>query len=169
MTPRTAAATAICPPGVTELLPGPSTALGHPLLLHFVCAILCFMVTKPNQPDLSTYQLPAVIARNERIVRTRFWTKLLKEAGKIPFAEEMAAAYFCVIDPKTPASVKALLLAALAYFVLPFEFLPAFFLALGLTGEAAVAVGIIRMMSGHIKPQHYQRARAALGISEPVA
>ncbi len=126
------------------------------------------METKLDRTDPSSYQLPAVVARNERIVRTRFWTKLLREAVKIPFAEELGAAYFCVMDPKTPASVKALLLAALAYFVLPFEFLPALFLAVGLASEAAVVVGVVRMVSRHIKPEHYRRARAALGIPEPV-
>ena len=130
--------------------------------------ILTGMATKPDLPVPTAYQLPAVIARNERIVRKKFWTRLLHGAGKVPFAEELAAAYFCVMDPTTPASVKALLLAALAYFVLPFDIAPAFFLALGLASDAAVVVGTVRMVSRHIKPLHYQRARAALGIPEPV-
>ena len=114
------------------------------------------------------YQLPAVIARNERIVQKKFWTTLLHRAGKIPFAEELGAAYYCVMDPKTPPGVKALLLAALAYFVLPFDFLPAFFIALGLASDAAIVLGTVRMVSRHIKPEHYKRSRAALGILEPV-
>ena len=123
---------------------------------------------KLDESQLSNFRLPAVIARNERIVRKRFWDRLLQEAAKIPFAVELAAAYFCALDPTTPTSVKALLLAALAYFVLPFEFIPAFFLAIGLASDAAVVVGVVRMVSRHIKPEHYQRARAALGIPEPV-
>ncbi len=124
---------------------------------------------KTDLPDPTAYQLPAVIARNERIVRKKFWAKLLHRTGKVPFAEELAAAYFCVMDPTTPASVKALLLAALAYFVLPFDIVPAFFLALGLASDAAVVVGAVRTVSRHIKPLHYQQARAALGIPEPAA
>lgn len=106
--------------------------------------------------DPKAYLLPAVIARNERIVRKKFWKTLLRRAAKIPFAEELAAAYFCVMDPTTPRSVKALLLAALAYFVLPFDIIPAFFLALGLASDAAIVVGAVRMVSRHIKPLHYQ-------------
>jgi hypothetical protein len=45
------------------------------------------------------YQMPAIIARNERIVQKKFWTVLLHRAGKIPFAEELGAAYYCVMDP----------------------------------------------------------------------
>lgn len=108
------------------------------------------------------------MARNERVVRQKFWTMLLRRAGKIPFAEELGAAYFCVMDPQTPRGVKALLLAALAYFVLPFDFLPALFIALGLASDAAVAIGAVRMVSRHIKPEHYRRSRQALGILEPV-
>lgn len=114
------------------------------------------------------YQLPAVIARNERVVRKKFWTKLLQRAGKIPFAEELGAAYYCVMDPQTPPGVKALLLAALAYFVLPFDFIPAFFIAVGLASDAAIVIGAVRMVSRHIKPEHYRHSRKALGILEPV-
>jgi uncharacterized membrane protein YkvA (DUF1232 family) len=126
------------------------------------------MTMKTDPPDLKTYQLPAVIARNERVVRKKFWKTLLKRAGKIPFAEELAAAYFCVLDPQTPKGVKALLLAALAYFVLPFDILPTLFIALGLASDAAIVVGTVRMVSRHIKPEHYRQARTALGILEPV-
>jgi uncharacterized membrane protein YkvA (DUF1232 family) len=119
-------------------------------------------------PDLKhKYLLPAVIARNERVVRQRFWKKLLQQAGKVPFAEDLGAAYFCVVDRQTPTQVKALLLAALAYFVLPFDWLPALFLTVGLASDAAVAVATVRTVSKHLKPVHYEQARAALGIREP--
>ena len=71
------------------------------------------------------------------------------------------------IDPTTPGRVRGILLAALAYFILPFDIIPTFFLALGLMGDAAVLAGAIRMVSRHIKPRHYRRAREMLGIPEP--
>jgi uncharacterized membrane protein YkvA (DUF1232 family) len=108
--------------------------------------------------------LPVVMARNERIVRQGFWKKLRAVAARVPFAEDLGAAYYCVRDPSTPPAVKALLLAALAYFVLPFDFIPAFFIALGLAGDAAVMVGVLRMFSQHLKPEHYAKSREALGI-----
>ena len=36
--------------------------------------------------DPNAVQLPAVIAKNARIVERGFWKKLLKVAGRIPFA-----------------------------------------------------------------------------------
>lgn len=118
-------------------------------------------------PNPAAVQLPATIVRNERIVDEGFWKKLLKVAGKVPFAEDAAAAYFCAVDPQTPAKVRAILLAALAYFVLPIDAIPDFVAGIGFTDDAAVIALAIAMVSGNIKDGHRKRARAALHIPEP--
>jgi uncharacterized membrane protein YkvA (DUF1232 family) len=117
--------------------------------------------------DPNAVQLPAVIAKNARIVERGFWKKLLNVAGRIPFAEDLAAAYFCVLDPTTPTRVRGVLLAALAWFVIPAAMFPEFLIVFGFTDDvavAAIAVGIVRR---HIRERHYIRARAALDIPEP--
>ena len=111
--------------------------------------------------------LPATIARNEKIVDRDFWTKLRKVAGKVPFAEDAAAAYFCAVDPTTPAKVKATLFAALAYFVMPFDVVPDFLAGIGFTDDAAVIALALSMVAKNIQPGHRARARAALHIPEP--
>lgn len=111
--------------------------------------------------------LPAVIPQNERIVELGFWKKLLRVMGHIPFAEELAAAYFCAADPATPARVRGVLFAALAYFVTPIDVIPDFVAGIGFTDDAAVLALAIGMVSRNIKPAHYAKARAALGIPEP--
>ena len=111
--------------------------------------------------------LPATIARHTRIVEEGFWTKLRKLAGRVPFAEDLAATYFCVIDPATPGRVRGVLLAALAWFVLPAAVMPEFVAVLGFTNEIAVTAIAVRMVRKHLKEQHYLRARAALYIPEP--
>ncbi|HUJ02904.1 MAG TPA: YkvA family protein [Rhizomicrobium sp.] len=120
----------------------------------------------PGFPDPSAVQLPAVIARNERTVEKNFWKKLLRVAGRVPFAEELAAAYFCATDPATPSRVKAILLAALAYFVIPTDAIPDFVAGLGFTDDAAVLAMAIGLVSGYVKPRHHERARRALGLPE---
>ena len=110
--------------------------------------------------------LPAVVARHARIVENGFWPKLLKAVGRVPFAEDLAAAYFCVLDPATPGRVRGVLLAALAWFVLPAALLPEFLIVLGFTNEIAVAALVVRVVRKHLKERHYVRARAALGIPE---
>ncbi|MBV9331858.1 MAG: DUF1232 domain-containing protein [Alphaproteobacteria bacterium] len=123
------------------------------------------MDPEPREADI---YLPLAVRRQERALRKHFWQRFATVAGRIPFAEDIAAAYFCAIDPTTPGRVRGILIAALAYFILPFDLPVTLFLALGLMGDAAVLAGTIRMLSRHIKERHYRRARELLGIPEPV-
>lgn len=118
-------------------------------------------------PDLTKAQLPAAIARNTRDVERGFWEKLSRVAGRIPFAEEAAAAYFCAADPATPGRVKGVLIAALAYFVMPADFIPDFIAGVGFTDDAAVLAMALSLVAAHVKPRHRKRARCALGLPEP--
>jgi uncharacterized membrane protein YkvA (DUF1232 family) len=112
-------------------------------------------------------QLPAVVERNEKRVRLSFWKKLRKVGARIPFAEEAASAYFCAIDRKTPMRVRATLLAALAYFVIPADVVPDFLAVIGFTDDATVLLTALGIVQAHIKPRHCQQARKALDLPEP--
>ena len=114
--------------------------------------------------DPEDTQLPAIVARNERIVRDGFWKKLLKLAGRVPFVDDAAAAYFCATDPATPAKVRGILLAALAYFVLPFDAVPDFIAGFGFTDDAAVLAMALSLVARHVTPEHRAKARAALHL-----
>src|SRR3546814_16423891 len=81
---------------------------------------------------------PRRIAADERTVRRGFWRKIARVAGRVPFADEAVAAYFCALDPTTPGRVKATILAALAYFVLPADMVPDIVAGLGFTDDATV-------------------------------
>lgn len=113
--------------------------------------------------------LPAVIARNEETVREGFWKKMARFAGRVPFAEEAAAVWFCTRDPATPIRVKAMLLAALAYFVTPVDFIPDWIAAFGFTDDATVLMAAIGLVSSHMKPGHRAAARKALGLPPTAA
>lgn len=102
-------------------------------------------------------------ARNRRLVARKFWRKLLRVAGKIPFTDDLAAAYFCAMDRETPAKVKAVLMAALAYFVLPADLVPDIVAVAGFADDAAVLAAAISSVSRYIKPKHRKRAAEALG------
>jgi len=108
-------------------------------------------------------QLPATIARNEARVERGFWKKIGRVAGFIPFAEDLLAAYYCARDPDTPTRVRAVLLGALAYFVLPLDAVPDFIAAFGFTDDATVLMTAIGLVAAHLKPEHRDAARMALG------
>ena len=82
--------------------------------------------------------------------------------AKLPFAEDLLAAYYCAFDKQTPRHVQAALLGAIAYFILPFDFVPDMLPVLGFTDDAAVLATAIRMVAAHITPEHRDAARAAL-------
>ena len=90
---------------------------------------------------------------------------------RIPFAEDLLAAYYCAIDRETPTYVKAVLMGAVAYFVMPVDLVPDFIAALGFTDDATVLLAALRAVEGHILPRHRERAQARLenlsGKTEP--
>ena len=95
-------------------------------------------------------------------MRRGFWPKVRRVAAKLPFAEDLLAAYYCAFDRQTPLQVKAALLGALAYFVLPADVMPDILPLLGYTDDALVLVTALRMVSGHIRDEHREAARQAL-------
>ena len=66
--------------------------------------------------DGEILHLPITIERDTRKTKRRIVPKLLRVAGKIPFADDLAAAYYCALDPATPRKAKIVLFTALAYF-----------------------------------------------------
>jgi len=102
------------------------------------------------------------LAEDRESVRRSFWSKLKRVVAKLPFAEDLLAAYYCAFDKQTPRHVQASLLGAIAYFVLPFDFVPDMLPVLGFTDDAAILATAIRMVAGHITHEHRDAARSAL-------
>ncbi|BCP55356.1 hypothetical protein K32_39730 [Kaistia sp. 32K] len=100
-------------------------------------------------------------ARAEQ-VRRGFWKTFRRAARHIPFAEDVAAAYFCAFDTNTPLRVRATLIGALAYFVLPVDAVPDFLVGIGFADDATVLMTALTLLRGHLKPVHYEAARHAL-------
>lgn len=98
----------------------------------------------------------------EQQVRDNFWRTVKRAAGRVPFMDELVAAYYCALDEKTPMRVKGILLAALAYFVVPFDVIPDLLVGLGFTDDIAVLTAAITTVSAHIKPAHRMAAKKAL-------
>lgn len=108
-------------------------------------------------------QVPMVQDRREEKVRGEFWDKFRRVASRIPFADDLVAAYYCAMDPKTPTRVRGTLLGALAYFILPVDAIPDLIPGLGFTDDAAVLAAVIAMLGEHITETHRLAAAKALG------
>lgn len=112
---------------------------------------------------------PYAVKLNTMVVKRGFWPKIRKLAVHIPFAEDAVAMFFCAFDRETPAHAKAILLAALAYFVLPTDFIPDVFPVIGFTDDAAVIAAALAVAGRSIQPRHKQQARRMLETLAGVA
>jgi uncharacterized membrane protein YkvA (DUF1232 family) len=102
------------------------------------------------------------MTNDEAGLRRRLWRKLLREAASLPFAEDVLTAHYCAFDRKTPVYVKAVLVGAIVYFVVPDHLIPKYVSLIGLADDAAVIALAIKAVSTHIKPEHREAARRTL-------
>ena len=106
-------------------------------------------------------------SERERKVRRDFWAKLKRFAAKVPFVDDLVAAYYCALDPATPIRVRGMLLAALAYFILPIDFIPDILGGLGFADDMALLSAVVGLVSAHISPTHRAAAARALDKELP--
>jgi uncharacterized membrane protein YkvA (DUF1232 family) len=99
---------------------------------------------------------------NEAAIARDFWPKLKRSLARIPFAEDVLAAFYCAFDPATPLKVKGILLAALAYFIMPIDVIPDVLLGLGFTDDMAVLYTAISMIRSHMTQTHRDKAKETL-------
>ena len=117
----------------------------------------------PDSPIAQDHALvPEVVRLNEQRVARGFWPKIRSVATRIPFAADALAVWRCARDPATPRTAKAIMLAALAYFVLPTDAVPDILGAVGFTDDAAVFTALLAVIGKHLKPEHRAAAEADL-------
>lgn len=97
--------------------------------------------------------------RDEARFGATFLARLKRVAKRIPFAEDLLAAWICARDPSTPRRVRMTLLAALGYFVLPLDAVPDLMPFLGFTDDAAVIAAALAAVAGSITTEHREKAR----------
>ena len=95
-------------------------------------------------------------------VKDKFFPKLARVLAGVPFAADLVAAYYCAFDRATPLKAKGILIAALAYFIMPIDIVPDFILGLGFTDDMAVLLAAFNVVRTHITPDHRERARQTI-------
>jgi uncharacterized membrane protein YkvA (DUF1232 family) len=119
-----------------------------------------------RSPDIEILGPEDAAGREER-VRARFWPTVRRALRAVPFMEEVVAAYYAMLDPATPARARLTLLAALAYFVAPFDVVPDLIAGLGFMDDATVLLAAISAVRGSIRDEHRAAARQALADTVP--
>ena len=108
-------------------------------------------------PDFTA--LTRRMAADESELRQKLWRKPKREVAGVPFLEDVLTAHYCAFDRNTPVHVKAVLVGAIVYFVVPDDLIPDSLPIIGYADDAAVLGMAIKMMSSHIKPEHREAAR----------
>ena len=103
--------------------------------------------------------VPSVMKLNEQRVELGFWPKIRRVAAHVPFAKEALSVWYCAKDDDTPLAAKGMMLAALAYFVLPVDAIPDFIAGLGYTDDAAVFTALMAIVGRNLKPKHKLAAK----------
>jgi len=106
--------------------------------------------------------VPATVRVNEEKVARGFLPKIRKVAASIPFAADVLSVWWCARDKDTPAAAKGMMMAALAYFILPTDVIPDVLPALGMTDDAAVIAAVIAIVGKNLKSRHKEAAQAFL-------
>jgi uncharacterized membrane protein YkvA (DUF1232 family) len=100
--------------------------------------------------------------KQEKKIRRKFWPKLKNALAQLPFSEDVVTAYFCAMDKNTPTHVRGILLAALAYFVLPTDLIPDFIAMIGFGDDVAVLTVAISTLKKHMTVEQRDAAQQAL-------
>ena len=116
------------------------------------------MSTDPNPLAFQVPADPARLKLEQPRLAKRFWRKLKHTASYLPGAETFLAGFYAAIDPKTPATAKAVLFGALGYFVVPVDFIPDIFGAMGYGDDLAVMFAAVKAVESSITGLHRTRA-----------
>lgn len=114
-----------------------------------------------NDDDTSAFD-EQKLASDKKLVMREFAQKLKSNIGKIPFAEDVTAAFYCAMDGNTPSFVKAVLFGALAYFIMPADVIPDFVAGLGFTDDASVLVAALSTVKQYVTDGHREKAKSFL-------
>ncbi len=79
---------------------------------------------------------------DEAELRQKFWRRVKREAANIPFLEDALTAYYCAFDRTTPLYVKAVLVGAIVYFIVPDDLIPDYIRCSALADDAVLRGGV---------------------------
>ncbi len=94
-----------------------------------------------------------------------FVTHVGKSLG---FIRKAIVLYYCVRDAETPAAVKAILVGALGYLILPVDVVPDAIAALGWLDDVAVLTMATKVAEKYIKPIHLEMAKKRMPFGKDV-
>lgn len=100
----------------------------------------------------------------DKFDESKFWSKV-KKVAKVVGKEVLRPVlilYYTWLNPNTPAWAKAVIIAALIYFVCPIDAIPDVLVPVGYTDDAGVLAGACATVGAHIDETATSKADAKL-------
>jgi len=97
----------------------------------------------------------------------KYWAKLKSSVSKLPadmkvLIEYTLVLYYCAKDQRIPTHVKAVIIGALGYFIVPFDVVADIVPLLGLVDDLAVLLVAYRYIEEYITSEHQESARVKM-------
>lgn len=89
-----------------------------------------------------------------RFVEENLWTKLSKSGEKISFAKDLLALFSYIRDSYVPWYRKAIVVAALIYFITPIDAIPDLTPLFGYLDDLGVVTAVLKYMGSEIAPYY---------------
>lgn len=115
-----------------------------------------------STPTETVTVAPEVYDSMAAVDEGKFVRKARRLAARLPFVRHAVAMWHAMRDDATPIAAKALILGAIAYFVLPTDLIPDFIAGMGFTDDAALMLATLKTISSHLEPRHYEKADETL-------
>ena len=97
----------------------------------------------------------------------KYWAKLKSSVNRLPadmkvLIENALVLYYCAKDRNVPTHVKAVIIGALGYFIVPFDLIPDFLPIPGLLDDLVVLLVAYRYIEEYITTEHRESARVKM-------
>ena len=91
----------------------------------------------------------------------------IKTTGKkINFLPRLLTIFYCMQDKDTPKVLKLMLMGALGYVILPFDFIPDLLPGFGWVDDAAIITAALHFAGAYVKPEHRDKVRQLFPFSK---
>lgn len=98
--------------------------------------------------------------------KERFFFAVDKLRNNVKLIKKALVLYYCMRDEETPKLVKAVLLGALGYFILPIDIFPDQLPGIGTLDDLVVLGAAYKLANRYIKPAHIEKAMKKVPFGE---
>ncbi len=99
-------------------------------------------------------------AEKIKFVEENLWTKLERVGKKISFAKDIVALFYYMRDPQVSWHRKAIVVAALIYFISPIDAIPDIAPLVGYLDDLGVITALLKFLGSELIPYYQSDYRA---------